>query len=216
MGFMRICLGAVVAALLFCVSNTGSAFAATFNLGGNGGLDGSYVFNEDGITLTVAPAAITLGATPAQDTVATQGQVGQYSGGLGISQNSNESHQVDGYGVNELLVLAFSETVRIVSAEFRYVSSNDDFEFWHDDERNGSLDGDYVFTADIPGSLVYVFAGNYVSDLFGIGATHKSDDFKLYALTISPVPLPAALPMFASAFGAFGAVRLRKRRNAGG
>ncbi|HSM42509.1 MAG TPA: VPLPA-CTERM sorting domain-containing protein, partial [Afifellaceae bacterium] len=146
------------------------------------------------------------------DTVATQGQIGQYSGGLGISQNGSDNHQVDGYGIDELLVLAFSETVRIVSAEFRYVSSDDDFEFWHDNEPNGSLNGDYVFTADIPGSLVYVFAGNYVSSLFGIGATHYSDDFKLYALTVSPVPLPAALPLFAGAIGAFGASRWRKRR----
>ncbi len=209
---MRSFSGAVVAALLFCVPMTGSASAVTFNLAGNGGLNSSYVFNEDGITLTVTPAAITLGATPPQDTVATQGQVGQYSGGLGISQNGSDNHQVDGSGVNELLVLAFSETVRIVSAEFRYVSSDDDFEFWHDNEPNGSLNGDYVFTADIPGSLVYVFGGNFVSSLFGIGATHYSDDFKLYALTVSPVPLPAALPLFAGAIGAFGAARWRKRR----
>jgi hypothetical protein len=193
---------------------TTSAFAATFNLTGNGGLANSYSFSEDGIDLTITPAAITLGPTIPDDTVATQGQIGQYSGGLGISQPGSDSHQVDGYGVDELLVFAFSETVQFISAKFTYVGSDDGFEFWFDQGMDSSLNGDYQFTADIPDSLVYVLTDTYISDLFGIGAVYKKHDFKLHSITVSPVPLPAALPLFAGALGLFGAAGWRQRRKA--
>jgi len=205
---------AALAAGVFCALVATPALAVTFNFSGNGGLSPTYMFSEDGIDLTVTPASITIGPTIPQDTVAIQGQVGQYSGGLGISQNGNENHQIDGSGVDELLIMAFSTPVEIVSAEFRYVSSNDDFEFWHDSGNDDSLNGDYIFSADIPGTLIYTFAGGFISDLFGIGATHYSDDFKLYAVTVSPVPLPAALPLFAGALGLFGAARWRRRNKA--
>ncbi len=184
-----------VATVFLCAVLTTSASAVTFSLSGNGGLAGSYNFSAGGIDLTVTPGAITIGPTIPEDTVVTQGLVGQYSGGLGISQiGGDSSHEVDGDGVDELLMLAFSQVVQIVSAEFRYVGSNDDFEFWSDSGQDGSLDGDFLWTADIPDSLVYVFGDTYVSNLFGFGATYYNDDYKLYAVTVSPVPLPAALP----------------------
>jgi hypothetical protein len=193
---------------------TTSAVAVTFNFSGNGGLANFYSFSEDGIDLLVTPGAFVLGPTAAEDTVSTQGQVGQYNGGLGISQAGPDSHTVDGGGTNELLRLAFSETVRFVSAEFRYIESGSRFEFWHDSANDGALDGDYQFTVAIPGSLTYTLLDTYIGDLFGIGALKHHDSFKLYSITVSPVPLPAALPLFAGALGLFSAAGWRQRRKA--
>lgn len=205
------------------------AEAITFDLAGNGGLSHSYTFGPiDGVGLTIVAGTVDLGTNPSLDTVNVGGvagqypQVGQYpvvgynTGGLGVvSSRRDNSHQVDGSGLNDILLLSFTRAVRFVSATFSYVTHNDDFEFWFDNEPDGSLDGDYVFTADIPGSLTYVLAGNYVGNLFGLAAVGHNDDYKVRSVTVeavAPVPLPAALPLLAVGVFGLGIAGWRRRR----
>lgn len=214
-------IGAIVATwFILAVSQ---ASAATFNLAGNGGLSHRYDFGPiDGIGLGIVAGTIDLGANPLLDTVNVGGtpnqfpKVGQYSGGLGVVNSKHDnSHQVDGYGLNDILLLQFTEDVRIVSAMFTHVSANDGFEFWFDDEGNGSLDGDYVSTHDIPDSLTFAFLGDFVGDLFGFGAVYYKHDFKLKSVTVesvAQVPVPAALPLFGSALLIAGWFGHRRRR----
>ena len=69
-----------------------------------------------------------------------------------ILTNDN-SHTVDGYGLNDLLVLTFASTSRLVSATFGYAgvepNSYDDFAFFADDSDPGtSLVGDMIFSSE--------------------------------------------------------------------
>ncbi|MBL4907323.1 MAG: hypothetical protein JKX94_07725 [Sneathiella sp.] len=43
-------------------------------------------------------------------------------------------------------------------------------------------------------------------DLFGIGAIGKYHDFKIASITVSAVPLPAALPLYGAGIAVLGFV----------
>ena len=151
----------------------------------------------------------------------------------------DNTHQVDGYGLNERLVLDFSAPVKILSATFSYVGSDDGFDFFFDGDNDGTLE--WVFQGeDIPGggSWPYIetfdfttLANIYISDLFALGASvsecvrynrygkcrkYVTHDWKLKAVTvhkdIPEIPVPAALPLFLAGLGAIGWAK--KRRNA--
>ena len=128
--------------------------------------------------------------TVSANTVSTDGSivtpvtsygVGQWAGlGLGIKNSSTDnSHTIDGSGLNDLLVLAFSSSVTFLSATFTYagVINNglDDFAFFASPNNDGSVAGDMIFSSnDIIGSGgtgYYNFTpGAYVGQYFGIGA----------------------------------------------
>ena len=111
--------------------------------------------------------------------------VGQWAGlGLGIKNGSNDnSHTVDGYGLNDLLVLTFSSSVKIVSATFKYAgqiqNSYDGFAFFADLGGDGSLTqaGDLIFGHEDIGAVNYSGSYDFVANgfastsmVFGIGA----------------------------------------------
>ena len=147
-----------------------------------------------GPNLTVSANIISddlLTVTPITSAGAGTG-IGRWSGGLGIQNTTNDnSHTVDGYGLNDLLVLTFASTVKLISATFGYAgvepNSYDDFAFFADDSDPGtSLVGDMIFLSEEmtgsggTGSYNFttgtvgtgLYAGSYIGTVFGIGAIY--------------------------------------------
>ena len=123
-------------------------------------------------------------------------------------QNSrwDDSHQIDGSGLRDLVVFTFDETVRLTDLAFSFVDADDDF---------------VLFTLDDAGvlsvfSLFDVLSDGVALDVvgrsFGIGAFDHSDDFKLTAMSFeaAPVPVPAAAPLFLAGAALAGAARRRR------
>ena len=208
---MKTILAAMTALLL---STTAATAATSFNFSGNGGLASSYSFTEDGITVDVTPAVFSNGNTP---TITDQGWVGQYNGGLGITNSIFDGdHQVDGFGNNDLAIFKFSENVTLQSVTFSFVGPNDDFAFFFDNGPDGDLDliNDDV---DIPGLGVgtYVFNSTWTGMLFGIGAKGGNDEFKIKGMMVervSVIPLPAALPLYGAGLAVLGLIGWIRRK----
>jgi hypothetical protein len=179
--------------------------------------------------------------------------IGQWAGnGLGLlNSGTDNSHTVDGRGLNDLLELTFSSAVRIVSASFTYAgvlsNSNDAFDFYADDDNDGSIAGDRLFAHQdifaVSGNGTHTFVGGSpYSTTFGFAASWENtvkvctrwyygrckswsektyfDSFKLKSVTVElrpdnppEVPVPAALPLLASALGLGAFLARRQRRN---
>ncbi len=194
--------------VLLMVFSTSIANAVTFNFGGNGGLAHSYEFSSGGIDLTV-----TAGRFKNDGSIIHVGKVGQYAWGLGASTRHYDSHQVDGNKGNDILIFEFDQKVTLKKVAFSYVDGNDRFRFFHDTDHDGDLT-DFGSSIDIPYGNVYVFNSVWNGDLFGIGAKGKYDNFKVEGFHVTPVPLPAALPLLAGALGLFGLFGWRRKRAA--
>ena len=66
-----------------------------------------------------------------------------------------------------------------------------------------------VFEGDT--AFDYLFIGGDLRTFNGLWGLIKADGFKVAAVTLSAVPLPAAMPLFAAALGLFGVVGMRRR-----
>lgn len=213
------------AALVAALGAANPAGAAVmFNLTGNGGLADSYTFTKSGITLKVTPGttdeALTTVTTPEGPDF--RYQVGQYSGGLGVTTHAHDSHQVDGANRNDILIFDFTAPAaqtQLLSVRFTFNDGNDDFTFWFDDDKDGKLDGDYIGKVDIPNNGKYTFAETYAGFLFGIGAVDDYDNFKVKKIKVDvvaaphPAPIPMALPLLGSALVGLGVVGWRKSKS---
>ncbi len=194
--------------IVLMVLSTSIAHAVTFNFGGYGGLADSYDFSSSGINLTV-----TAGRFKSDGTIIDEGRVGQYAWGLGATTRWHDSHQVDGYKGNDILIFSFDQKVTLEKVAFSYVDGNDRFRFFHDTDHDGELT-DFGTSIDIPYGNVYVFNSVWDGKLFGIGAKGKYDNFKIEGFHVTPIPLPAALPLFAGALGLLGLFGWRRKRAA--
>jgi hypothetical protein len=125
------------------------------------------------------------------------------SGGLGVTSSLGDSPIVDGVGLDDLLNLTFNHKVKIISAVFSEIDFSDDFNFIVDGSNQGHFHIPLI-------SHLYNFSGEQ-GHVFGFGAGENNDDFKLKSITVSAVPLPPALLLFAS--GLFGIGLLGRRRN---
>jgi hypothetical protein len=246
----------VAAACLVVSASVASATQVTYNLNGYlGGYFPSMVFTSSGgPSLTVTPHTVSSDGSTVSAVTGTGNGVGQWSPGLGILNSSGDnSHTVDGLGLNDLLNLNFSSAVRIVSAKFGYAGiedyGNDGFAFFADDGDAGTgVDGDMVFShedigANSSGYGTYDFLADAFGDIFstsfgfaaiwdqtvstcvryrrGVCKEWKSktyfDTFKLKSITVellpppSTVPVPAALPLLASALGLGGWLARRRQ-----
>jgi hypothetical protein len=137
-----------------------------------------------GPDLTVSANTVSADGSVITPVAGTGNGVGQWAGlGLGTKNGSNDnSHTVDGYGLNDLLVLTFSSSVRIVSASFNYAgqiaNSYDGFAFFADDNDIGSdIAGDMVFSHGEINAVNYSGSYDFVANgfgstgtIFGIGA----------------------------------------------
>ncbi|WP_415236527.1 VPLPA-CTERM sorting domain-containing protein [Sneathiella sp.] len=208
----------VACAFLLCTSM--AAQAATFDFSGNGGLASSYSFTNDGVTVTTTP-----GVFSDAGTVYSQGRIGQYSTGLGISSYRGDSHQVDGNYRNDFVNFSFDQNVTIKSVSFSYVDRDDEFTFLFDLGPNGVLDA-INYSVDIPSNGTYIFQGIWTGSLFGIGAfdddtsrrwqRSNMDDFKISGMVVDPVistvPLPAALPLYGAGIAILGFFGWRRKK----
>lgn len=166
----------------------GSAEAATVTYSFTGAttdytLSKIFTSGVDNPVLTVS--ANTVSSDGAVVTPVSSFGVGQWAGnGLGIKNGSNDnSHTIDGLGLNDLLMLAFSSSVKFVSATFKYAGvenlSFDDFAFFASPTNDGSVAGDMIFASeDIIGNngsgyynfTTGAFGDEYIGKFFAIGA----------------------------------------------
>lgn len=191
----------------------GAANAVTFGFGGSSFDSPSKFFTSGGIGVTVTAGTFS-GANPSTIDYSTR-WVDHNNGRLGADGGLFESGQIDGNAGNDVLVFTFDQNVRIDSIRFSNVDGNDDFAF-------GAVAGNLfdrfvsfqdveniVFTADFlsPASLS-------VGNSFGIGAIGSLDNFRINALTVTAVPVPAALPLLAGGIGFLGFAGWRRKRSA--
>ncbi|MGD1929300.1 MAG: PEP-CTERM sorting domain-containing protein [Leptolyngbyaceae cyanobacterium] len=180
------------------------AQATTFGLGGSFDLESSFLYEEDGIGLTVTGVS----QDGPRDVVRSGLGLGVYGGG-------GDDFEVDGFGPNEGLKFLFDHTVSLVSATFSRVGFNDDFTLF--------VDGSIIGSADIPGgsffdndfgTFFFPQASFNEGNEFIFAATGFNDDFKLKRLKIEKVvdvPEPAAmLGLGAVAAGLLAQKRSRK------
>jgi hypothetical protein len=129
-----------------------------------------------------------LTVTPVPNSYWEERGIGQWKNlGLGLKSKNDDSHTVDSSGLNDLLLLTFTSSVRIISASFNYAGvldhSYDNFAFFADLGNDGFLDdeGDLIYDHQDIGagalnhSGTYVFGPNdYISEVFGIGAIFEA------------------------------------------
>ena len=126
--------------------------------------------------------------------------------GLALRNSILDSHLIDGFVLQDVVLFDFDQAVRLTGLGFSFVDADDDF---------------VLFTADASGtlsafSLMDVLSGTVALDVvgrsFGIGAFDASDAFKLTTLSfdVAPVPVPAALPLFLAGMGLAGMARRRR------
>ena len=196
----------VVAGAAAVVVSFGTAAAATFNFTGSNPFPTSELnFSVDGINLSVTAGTFSSSSNPSNINFSSR-LVDQDPDGLGADA-SFDSDQVDGSGGNDVLVFSFARDVRIDQITFGNVDGNDDFAY-------GTVDG-AAFTRlasfqDVvnPFNLSLILGDN----AFGIGAIGSNDNFTITSLTVTPVPLPAALPLFAGGLGLMGLLGWRRRQ----
>ncbi|WP_373085180.1 VPLPA-CTERM sorting domain-containing protein [Sneathiella sp.] len=222
---MKSLLTGIAAAAVLTFAAVGAQASTTFNFGGNGGLAASYAFSEDGIGLTATPGEFQ-SSTIGSETVSTPGaaRVGQYAGGLGVSNPWYfDQHEVDGLINNDVVIFSFDQKVSLETVAFTYFDDEVSWNWkqgWHsagNDEFSGFLDTDNDGLLNLVGinfDANPFNAGGIIGKLFGIGAWDNNDDFKIKSMTVSAVPLPAALPLYGAGLAVMGFVGWRKRRKA--
>lgn len=206
----------LAAAAVFLLSCSVVQAATTFDFtnGNRAETTGALNYSVDGINLAVSAGRYynPFGSAPLG--VYDYGDIGQSNGnGLYMRNGYGDDHQIDGDGRNEVAIFQFDRNVTLESVSFTYFSDNDDFAFFFDVGDDGSLN---LINGDIDANPLdaYSFAGAYLlnGDLFGIGAIGDNDDFKLASVTVSAVPLPAALPLYGAGIAVMGFVGWRRKQ----
>lgn len=206
---MRTIFLTIVAFLLSCTT----ALAVTFNFAGPNIVAPSHTFTNGSLSVET-----TAGTFDNSGVITPGGLVGRYGGGLGTTTHPFDSHEVDGATRNDLVIFDFNQTVILESVTFSLVDSNDEFSFFFDNEPDGTLDP-ISFNVNIPGIGIgtYNFVSTWEGSLFGIGAydgsfRHGIDNFKIKSMTVSVVPLPATLPLYAAGLALLAFFGRRRKR----
>ena len=196
----------------FAMTMASSAFAAiTFDFTeNNGDTLGSLSFSSGGYDLEAY-------ASNNKEADGNYSAIGSGSYGLTVTNyrygrygyyRDDNTHQIDGSGPDETVTLDFlGEVVKLISATFSFVGSNDDF--------NLLVNGTQIFADRDPGNSfvsTYNFANlpQYVGSSFGFLADHRSDDFKLKSVTVAYVPEPASITLLGLGLIALAFIRRRK------
>ncbi len=235
------------ASVMAVFAGAASSAPVDFYLSGSGGLADSYSFLSNGVTLTVTAGSFKDGFNGDSasiqdangDTVSgytTSGNeydanalVGQYSNGLGVTNNAyscwwfgvcstDNYHTVDGSNWDDFLTLSFSQAIQLTSASFSYFGNKDDFRLFYDISGDGVL-GDDDFITYKEDDNPFVDFPVISTSLIGIVATDKNDRWKLKSVhgnILPPPPPPSVIPLPAggllllTGLGAFGLMRRRK------
>jgi hypothetical protein len=169
--------------------------------------------------------------------IGLQGSAGEYNGtsiintgsrnltksdnGLGVDCSGFAGlvcpNETDGNAIlnDDLLTIVFDQTVRFISVLFTEVDADDDVDVFVDGVAVGSLTNFSISGLNNPLDLT-ALTGTSIS----FGADDASfnnlneDDFRVGAIKVNAVPVPAALPLFATAMLGVGYIARRRRAQA--
>jgi hypothetical protein len=209
--FQKLAFATTGAVVICATAHTNPAQAAQFvyDFTGANSTQNSFDFTVNGLTVTATGYSQINPFIPAQ--------VRQTSNGLGIKSSliDLQPGQVDGFGANESLLLDFSpKNVRLLSATFGKVGSNDEFRLF--------VDGNQLISADIPGGNfqdngVGIFNFENLSGTTGsqfrFTVTDFNDGYTLKGAVFQRVPESASIaPLFAfAALSAGSALKLKQK-----
>lgn len=146
----------------------------------------------------------------------------RYSSGLGINRSRDDSHQVDGKGPNEGILIQAQlngevQEVEFYGFRFGYYDYTDEVSIYGGDQGWGSMTG---VDKDIDiGSGGWIWGDwDYASVM--VAALEKNDDWKFKGFKFrftppdpdidNPVPVPGAFPLMIAGLAAFAAARHRR------
>lgn len=175
------------------------AEAATFDFSGPTGSGSSYSYNVDGIGLTITAQSYLVEAPLT---------VTRASGGHGVNSGRFDSNELDGFGINEVLIFTFDQEVTLGNVAFSNVGWLDTFSFFSGSNTPWDFSGAALASNfDLSG---------YTGTVFGIGTINPLSSFRIASLEATatdapaPVPLPAAGFVLLGGVAALAAVRRRK------
>ena len=171
----------------------------------------------DGLTLDIRAGSFVSGG----NATTGNGELIEFSGvnyGIGEDGLGLDRRGIDGRGTyKDVMVFDFGADILLESITFGYYEHGGAISNFLLFALNGSdLVAEGGATA-IPGGGVFAFLPGLFGHSFGIGAPGSLDQFKIKSITVStvsPVPLPAALPLFGAALLAVGALRRRRAKAA--
>ncbi|MCH2077681.1 MAG: VPLPA-CTERM sorting domain-containing protein [Rhodobacteraceae bacterium] len=228
-------VSAAFAATMSVTSASASTITTTFDLiwkpGTSYGNQWTHSYTEGDLSLGV------FGFVHDEGDFEYQTTVGKWGTGLGISSGKFDDHKVDGKGPDEMVLFVFSEEVTLESVKISYFDKQDDLAIATYDLVFGNgtavLDlGD--FETDVDPKKLNCWGGcnggwadngvtktkgfpDLTSQIFGIGADDKKDEFKIHSITVThmaPVPLPAAGFMLLAGLGGLAVMRRRQTKTA--
>ncbi|MEO0424497.1 MAG: PEP-CTERM sorting domain-containing protein [Pseudomonadota bacterium] len=122
--------------------------------------------------------------------------------GMGVQGLFEFDDQLDGFGRDESLIFSFSESVRLLSATFSRVGSNDDFRL---------ITGGGVIVDGDPGlqNPFDFISFDLVDSLFEFTVIGANDDYKISEIVVARIPEPGVLALFA--VGLIGGLATRRR-----
>ena len=195
----------------------GGAQAATVEIvlspdpDGSGYSKSSIVFSGGGMTVTaLGQVSMDGGITWETAPMASFG-----GHGLAILNPGDDTHQIDGSGFLERVLLTFDGSISLLGASFTYVTSDDQFAVWTFGP-DTLVDGLDIPNLDNDRDSInsYMFSSGLSGSQFAIGALGLDDDFKLNSLFIdaesTSVPVPGTLGLLG--LGLLGLGMLRRKQ----
>ena len=182
--------------------------------GGNLGVDEVFISGASSLTAT----AINTESPPSP-------RLNQTVNGLGVNLGFFDFNQLDNIGDDEAIVFDFGSlysvsSISISSAGAGFFTSEDDFEIYGTNDASvlGCTTGGLSCLTSVS-TLLLSDSGN---GLFGLAGVFRyiiatvpggsGDDYRVSGLTAMAVPVPAALPLFATGLAALGFAAHRRRR----
>ncbi|MEA5596043.1 PEP-CTERM sorting domain-containing protein [Rivularia sp. UHCC 0363] len=203
----RISIAAAGAATI-ALTATSAASAASISFDFAGSLEGpkeSFIFDKDDLNVT-ATGILNNG---------TSRNVIRSQNGLGVNEGVGERQEIDGdaLGKKETLNLGFNKLVKLLSATFTKVDTNDDFKLF--------VDGTQLVAAAIPGGNVtdtgvgtFDFSSlNAKGTVLGFSVGEDTgNEYFLKAVEVQEVPEPTTI-LGSLLVSGFGAMFYKKRKN---
>ncbi|MGB3652287.1 MAG: PEP-CTERM sorting domain-containing protein [Rivularia sp. (in: cyanobacteria)] len=196
---------ATVSAVAIAFTTASAASAASFDFSVSDGQDKSFPLIQGDLELTAT------GKTRNGNIR----DVFQGSDGFGVTRGEGERNEIDGNALDkkETLNLRFNKLVKLISATFSRVDTNDDFKLF--------VDGTELVAAAIPGGNA-TDTGSGTFDFSSYNATgtvlgftvgdDNNNEYFLKAVEVQEVPEPTTI-LGSLLVSGFGAMLYRKRKN---
>jgi hypothetical protein len=211
----------LLAAVAFSAISASAASAVVIDFGMQGTVEPgmtSVDVSGGGYTITATAKGVMAGGGTVDSIVTRTGSPinGPNQGGLGVKSPNDTNQSIDG-GINvkgpykDILFLTFNKAVKITKVFFSLVE-NDRFGA---DHANIGVDGVNVGNFDISGAGWPAFlAVSLKGTVFSFGALGQNDDYKLRGVEVTPIPVPPAALLLATAVAGIGSLARRKAKKA--